>query len=369
MDRSWQRRTGPATSFGRSPTRHRKGQAGFFLAGKTSSYYSSRRGAQHQGRRLPPDRRQAGGLIIGLPQRIAVRGSEFLLFALTPPRLTVSPERAQEIAHITQQRLASLDLDGLVLYDIDDESDRNPDDRPFPFLPTMDPATFRVRHLGDWRIPVVVYRAVGKYQESDLTTWLEAQAADEALTVFVGASSRHTQPATSLVRAQELWARTRPDLRLGGVAIPERHSRRGDEHLRLIAKQEAGCSFFVTQVVYDLNAAKDLVSDYRYECTARGLEPVPIVFTFSVCGSMKTLEFLRWLGVDVPRWLQNDLRHADDTLQTSYDQSLSAARELIGYCRRIDVPFGINVESVSIRLAEIEASVRLAETLGRDLHR
>ena len=32
--------------------------------------------------------------------------------------------------------------------------------------------------------------------------------------------------------------------------------------------------------------------------------PVPIVFTFSVCGSMKTLEFLRWLGVDVPRWIR-----------------------------------------------------------------
>ncbi len=86
--------------------------------------------------------------------------------------------------------------------------------------------------------------------------------------------------------------RTR-DLLLGGVAIPERHSRRDNEHLRLIAKQEAGCRFFVTQVVYDVNAAKNLVSHYRYACEERGLAPVPIVFTFSVCGSMKTLEFLR----------------------------------------------------------------------------
>ena len=91
----------------------------------------------------------------------------------------------------------------------------------------------------------------------------------------------------------------------------------GDEHLRLIAKQEAGCSFFVTQVVYDVNAAKNLVSDYRYECAARGLEPVPIVFTFSVCGSTEDPGVPRWLGVDVPRWIQNDLRHADDTLEAS----------------------------------------------------
>jgi hypothetical protein len=306
---------------------------------------------------------------VDLQRRIAARGSEFLLFAVTPPRLSVSPERAQEIADVTRKRLSTLVLDGLVLYDIDDESDRNREQRPFPFLPTIDPATFLARHLTEWHTPVVVYRAVGKHAEADLRSWLDAQDADRTLTVFVGSSSRAQKPVTSLPRAQELRAQTRPDLLLGGVAIPERHTRRGEEHLRLIAKQQAGCSFFVTQVVYDVNAAKDLVSDYRYECAARGLPPVPIVFTFSVCGSSKTLEFLLWLGVDVPRWIQNDLRHADDTLRESYDQALTTARELIDFCRRMDVPFGINVESVSIRAAEIEASVALAADLGRELRR
>jgi 5,10-methylenetetrahydrofolate reductase len=158
-------------------------------------------------------------------------------------------------------------------------------------------------------------------------------------------------------------------LPLGGVAIPERHGRGGSEHLRLIAKQAAGCSFFVTQVVYDVNAAKDLVSDYRYECAAQNLEPVPIVFTFSVCGSMKTLEFLRWLGVDVPRWIANDLRHADDTLDASYEQAVATAIDLIAFCRRVGVPFGLNIESVSIRKVEIEASVRLAARLRAELRR
>lgn len=306
---------------------------------------------------------------MNLAKRLSERGSEFLLFAITPPRTTVTSERAQEIAELTAKRLAPLDLDGLVLYDIDDESDRNSAQRPFPFLPTLDPATFWSEHLGNWPTPVIVYRAVGKYDEQDLRTWLRAQASDRAITVFVGASSRHKRSATSLARAQELWAQTRPDVKLGGVAIPERHTRRNEEHLRLISKQEVGCSFFITQVVYDVNAAKNMVSDYRYECIARGLEPVPIVFTFSVCGSMKTLEFLQWLGVDVPRWIQNDLRHADDTLRASYEHSVRAARELIEYCRRVGVPFGINVESVSIRLQEIEASVELAMQIDQELKR
>jgi hypothetical protein len=73
-----------------------------------------------------------------LARRIAARGSEFLLFAVTPPRITVAPERAQEIADVTQKRLTPLGLDGLVLYDIDDiddESGRNPQERPFPSCP------------------------------------------------------------------------------------------------------------------------------------------------------------------------------------------------------------------------------------------
>jgi isopropylmalate/homocitrate/citramalate synthase len=76
-----------------------------------------------------------------------------------------------------------------------------------------------------------------------------------------------------------------------------------------------------------------------------------------------------WLGVDVPRWIQNDLRHADDTLEASHEHSLGSARELIAYCRRMGVPFGVNVESVSNRLTEIEASVDLAQQLERELRR
>jgi len=308
------------------------------------------------------------GLDMDLQRRIIEGQGEFLLFALTPPRQTASPENAQEIADITAKRLRPLGVDGLILYDIDDESDRNPEERPFPFLPTMDPADYLSRYLTDWDTPVVVFRTVGKYAESELESWLRAQEPDRRLSVFVGAASRDKPVATSLARAQTLRLQARPDLLLGGVAIPERHTRKGEEHLRLLSKQAAGCSFFVTQVVYDVNAAKNLVSDYRYECHAQGLAAVPIVFTFSVCGSTKTLEFLRWLGVDVPRWIENELLHADDTLEVSVEYALAASRELIAFCRRLGVPFGLNIESVSIRRAEIEASVELATQLRGDLH-
>lgn len=304
---------------------------------------------------------------MNLIRRIDSGQGEFLLFALTPPTLATDRERAQEIADATIARLRPLNLDGVILYDIDDESDRNPAERPFPFMPTIDPARYLADHLHDWSTPVIVYRAVSKYAPDELRKWLSDQDPARLMTVLVGAPSSAKAGRTSLAEAQELRREANPAMLMGGVAIPERHTRRDDEHLRLLAKQDAGCRFFVSQVVYDINAAKNLVSDYHYECQARGMSPAPLVFTFSACGSMKTLNFLRWLGVDVPRWIENELEHAADPLEASYQQALTNAAELIDFCRKLDMPFGINVESVSIRRVEIEASVRLAEQLRTQL--
>ncbi|OKK15596.1 5,10-methylenetetrahydrofolate reductase [Streptomyces sp. CB00455] len=286
--------------------------------------------------------------------------SGVLLFGITPPRLSIAPERIREITAATLARLDVLNVDGLALYDIDDESDRNPEERPFPYLPTMDPAAYHAEYLGEWNRAAVIYRCVGKYTEAELRTWLRMADADRVLGVFVGASLKDKAIHTSLSTAHVLRRDVRPDLLLGGVAITERP----DEHLRLITKQEAGCGYFISQVIYSADAAKSMVSDYYYGCRERQLAPKPVLFTLSVCGSVKTLAFLKWLGVEVPRWLENSLLHADDTLAESYEHCLANARDLIAFCRKLGMPFGFLVESVSIRKVEIEASVALAHELS-----
>src|SRR5271163_3520079 len=110
-----------------------------------------------------------------LQQRIVDGAGEFLLFAVTPPRLSTGPEQVIEIGAKTLERLRRIEIAGLVLYDIDDESDRNPADRPIPFLPTMDPAEYLARGLADLDVTAIVYRTVGKYAEADLRSWLQAQ--------------------------------------------------------------------------------------------------------------------------------------------------------------------------------------------------
>lgn len=288
-----------------------------------------------------------------------VVGLEPLLYAVTPPRVTTSPERVEQLAARTLERLEEMAPDGLVLYDLVDEADRADSERPFPFLQTQDPARYLTQWLGPWRGPTIVYRCVGKYDQTELVDWMSAQPGTVG-TVFVGAASGDTPVRTDLRTAQRLRSSVRRDLPLGGVAIPERHRGRGDEHARLLSKQAAGCTYFVSQVVYDIGAAKDLASDYAYACRQARVPPVPIFFTLSLCGSARTVDFLEWLGVAVPRWIRNEMLHADDTLEASRAFCLQSARELTEFCRYLRLPFGFNVESVSTRRDEIEATVGLA---------
>lgn len=291
-----------------------------------------------------------------------------LLFGVTPPRASVTPEQAEQIAQATLARLGGVALDGLVLYDLDDESDRTEEVRPFPYLPTMDPADFFARDLGAWTGPVIVYRSVGKYSEDEFVRWLDTVPPGQA-TVLVGASSSAKPVKLHLPDAQRLCRSRRPDIPMGAVAIPERHTTRGDEHERILEKQVAGVSFFVTQVIYDASAAKSLASDYTYACQDQGLEPARMFFTLSLCGSLKTLSFLEWLGVEVPRWVRNELTHARDPLGLSVVHAIDTARELRAFCEHLRLPCGFNVESVSNRRVEIEAAVHVARQLAYETGR
>jgi len=54
------------------------------------------------------------GWPVELQQRIADRIGEFLIFAVTPPRLATGPEQTRQIAEVTLARLRSVGIDGLV---------------------------------------------------------------------------------------------------------------------------------------------------------------------------------------------------------------------------------------------------------------
>lgn len=287
-----------------------------------------------------------------------------VLYGITPPKLGTPEARLSEIARTFADRLADLPVDGLVLYDIQDESSRTGEERPFPFLRTIAPEDWAGTWLRDVDLPKIVYSAVGKHTESTLRAFLETCRERRFLSVFVGAPSRDQVQALSLADAYRIRRESHGDVPVGGVTIPERHHAKGDEHLRLVRKSDQGCSFFVSQGVYDLTNSLDLLSDYHYHARSSGVELPPIFFTLTPCGSARTLAFMKWLGISVPHWLENELVHSPDILRASIDLAESNWREIRRFAATKGIRVGCNVESVSIRKEEIDASVELVRRVA-----
>jgi hypothetical protein len=289
------------------------------------------------------------------------------LYGIAPQKLATDSERFYDIAAQQVTRLRSLELDGLVVYDIQDEPGRNGQGRPFPFLPTVDPEVYAHDTLAELSIPKIVYRCVGAHSPAVFSTWLDTvqSSPERRLSVFVGAPS--SRPNNHGLRLAEAYTRARgaANLVLGGIAIAERHTAKEDEHQRMLDKQDAGCRFFITQSVYNAASTRSLLSDYAL--SLQGRSPAPIVLTFSPCGSVRTLEFMKWLGVSFPRWLENELRHSTDTLERSIDLCASVFADVQDYAREKRLPIGVNVESVSIQKSEVEASLELFRRLSAQL--
>ncbi len=214
-----------------------------------------------------------------------------LLHGFAPPKAASTPERVTRITARRSDRIVALDVDGIVVYDVQDESDRIQDDRPFPFLPTLDPFDFskRLASAADQDLPPrIVYIATAACSRSELLRRLKSIGAGHEAVVLVGASSSRSKPHIKLGEAYELLRYERPDVTFGGVTIPERHVEKGDEHHPLLRKMRSGCEFFISQCVFDSMAAINALSDCLYEARRQVTEMPRIILTFSPCGSLQT---------------------------------------------------------------------------------
>ncbi len=295
-----------------------------------------------------------------LKDKIRSKQSGILFYGLTPPKAKNTQVELETIAAKHIQRLKNLDIDGLILYDIQEEGDRTDVERPFPFIQTIDPCVYAKQYLdAPLKFPIVIYKAVGKYDKGEFSSWIEARKGRDFFSVFVGAASKDTKVTIGLREAYERKKEINDDMVVGGIMIPERHLIKRDEHLRVISKIEQGCEFFVSQCVYDLEGAKRFLDDYLTYSKKHNKPLVPIIFTITPCGSIKTLEFMKWLGIHIPDFLEKKLKNSVDILEESVKLSLDIFKSLYIYGKEKGIPIGCNVESVAIRKVEIDASIRL----------
>jgi hypothetical protein len=302
---------------------------------------------------------------VDLRAKLLDAAQRVLLYGTTPPRLGTAPAEIEAAAAKLAARLAGVPLDGLVVYDIQDETGRTGAPRPFPFIATVDPREYA--SLLEQRIgrPTIAYKALGEADEGQWNAWL-FDAAHLHRMRFVSVVGRPTSgvryPLT-LSRAIRLAAAHAGGFTVGGVVIAERHSETRSEAARLLAKSLEGCAYFISQTVYHAPPTQALLRDYLRDCRGAGVEPRRIVLTFAPCGREKTMAFLRWLGVNVPEEVSRAILGAARPLQKSIDICRDNLRHILDQPYAREVPLGVNVESVSINRDEIDASVELFHAL------
>ena len=293
-------------------------------------------------------------------------GQFVTLYGTTPPRADAPEERVIRAATRLAARIAPLPVDGLVVYDVQDEDGRTTVPRPFPYLPTTDPRAY-ARSLRELLgKPMITYKCIAEMTEETWEPWLTEARTEYGVRYLslVGLpTARGRVSSLPLPQAIKMAAHHPSGFTLGGVTIAERHGQGRSESARMLRKAANGCAFFISQAVYATAPTIGLLSDYARDCVAAGVTPRRVILTFTPCGRPKTLDFIRWLGVtlsdetatailDDPAPLSRSIAICRDHLRRILDQD---------YARTL--PLGLNIESVSIFKDEIDASIELCQTL------
>jgi 5,10-methylenetetrahydrofolate reductase len=226
-------------------------------------------------------------------------------------------------------------------------------------MQAQDPFEFASEYLQGLQIPKIIYRPAGKFSADELSSWLEDLHKHNFYPVFVGVPAPDYPVKTSLQEAYKIWSRHKETSVIGAVTIPERHEVLKDEDKRILDKAGCGVSYFISQCVFNIDYAKNVIEDLNRTCKTGNVIFPTVIFTLAVCGSEKTLEFMEWLGIHVPDNLQEDFRGSKNMLEKSVQVCLDIAAELTTFCADRSIPFGFNIESVAVRSDEIEASVYL----------
>jgi 5,10-methylenetetrahydrofolate reductase len=183
------------------------------------------------------------------------------------------------------------------------------------------------------------------------------------LVLVGGESSRIRYPGPPVTRAAELIReelhREGVDYFLGGITLPGRRA----EPERLLEKARCGIEFFTSQVLYEAQTPQRLLRAYAARCREEGVRPRRIFLSFAPVSSRKDLEFLQWLGVEIPERVEKEILNG--WIGTAWRSIRVAERvlgEILAFARDegLDVPLGINVEHVMKHNFEVSRDMVLA---------
>ncbi len=182
--------------------------------------------------------------------------------------------------------------------------------------------------------------------------------------MLIGGTSRYIPyPGPSVARANAALLpliRARSGV-IGNVLIPHREH----EGYRMLTKTRSGAAFFTTQIVFDPAPISELIYEYGRLCGAYEVTPSAVLLSVAPVADEEDLEFVRWLGAEIPARIEGHLVSEDGS--ASIESAVGTWRAVVRAARAkgVTVPLGLNVEVVSPRhfavavkmLAAVEAEI------------
>lgn len=295
-----------------------------------------------------------------LSKKLIQAESGVCLYSLTPPSENMSNEKLYDLSRRRAARISTLDIDGISIYDVQEEKERTGEKRTFQYRPALNPLEYGQIMRKFTENEQLIYLVSGKYSESELELIFRDNPGK--LFILVGSPSKKSEPLTTLYRALEISQLFYSPI--GSVCIGERHQKGGNEVERMLAKEDRGVDFFISQCVFKNSLYKNLLYDYKRESSILNHSLKPVILTFSPVGDRNSLEFMKWLGIEFDDEFLLGVPESDSFLKYSLEYLEKIGKDLIDFAFDNNIPIGLNFESIIGRRAEVLASLKLAESLS-----
>ena len=203
---------------------------------------------------------------------------------------------------------------------------------------------------------VVVHQELEKEMEWFEETYTNYEI--ENLIAVGGESRRIKYPGPSVNKAlRYIKNNSKLDILCGGISIPSREK----ESLNLIEKSTNGSEFFTTQVLYDSSKIIKMISHYQKRC-----DELRTLLSFAPVSSKKNIDFLKWLGVEIPEGTESFLiENEKNMVERSMEISVRVLKKTLSFLNenKIIVPIGLNVEH--IMSYNFQSSIEMLQELAR----
>ncbi len=152
------------------------------------------------------------------------------------------------------------------------------------------------------------------------------------------------------------------DIFCGGIAIPSREN----ESKNLIKKSTHGSEFFTTQVLCDSKNIIKMLDRYQVRCDNLNTFPRRVLLSFAPVSSIKNIEFIKWLGVEIPKDTERYLMgRPGSMMERSLDIAVEVLNQILNHIikKKLKVPIGLNVEH--IMSYNFQSSIEMLQELSR----